>query len=156
MSSSYILGLNIPINSVNQSSARKPSSPIHSITSSTWTAPLHLERVLGLSTKRPSGLSLHPSSSEIPLIAYPAGGVVVLYNHKRNRQVGFLIPSSAASLSNHNNNSSANDPLASAGALLQGMNGRKTSLSAAVKGVSCLAFSPDGDYLAVGEVYHSL
>ncbi|TPX69656.1 hypothetical protein SpCBS45565_g02306 [Spizellomyces sp. 'palustris'] len=98
---------------------------------------LQLERVLGLSVTRPSALTLN-QNLDTPVLAYPAGGIVVLYNYKRNRQVGFLTPNATFD--------------AERGAGSTG--GRRTSLAAGVKAVSCVAYSQDGEYLAVGEAGH--
>lgn len=145
---------------------------------------------MGLTTASSNILATAESQD---LIAYAAGAVVVLYNHKRNKQVGFLYPpsSSTSSLANSNNNTSnaataaainAANAASSVGAtslmssvgLGGGVNTISTlgsghppdlsSVQAAVsekkkvpastraKPISCLAFSPDGNYLAAGEV----
>ncbi|KND04338.1 uncharacterized protein SPPG_00069 [Spizellomyces punctatus DAOM BR117] len=98
---------------------------------------LQLERVLGLSVTRPSALTLN-QNLDTPVLAYPAGGIVVLYNYKRNRQVGFLTPNATFD--------------AERGAGSTG--GRRASLAAGGKAVSCVAYSQDGEYLAVGEAGH--
>jgi hypothetical protein len=123
--------------------------------------PIHLERVLGLNVSRPSGLAIHPHAVE-SLVAYPAGGITVLYNHKRNKQTGFLIaatataptsattattvPVSGASRSAGPDESVRNAP----GALSTFAGGKRGGSS--VKPVSCVAFSSDGRLLAAGEV----
>jgi hypothetical protein len=113
------------------------------------------------------------------LVAYAAGSVAVLYNHKKNKQIGFLHASSTAytapqasqqstsqSLSSaaFQNRQSvvdgfASNPLSSVGvpdpATVTGVASSSSKKSVAtnkVKPISCLAFSPDGNYLAVGEV----
>lgn len=129
--------------------------------------PIRLQRVLGLSVARPSGLAVaanshaqHPDShSHAPaqsLVAYPAGGIVVLYNHKRNKQTGFLIAAAPEATTSGSSNASkvtASDEsvrLTAPGALPQFGGGKKGS----VKPVSCVAFSCDGQLLAAGESGH--
>lgn len=149
-----------------------------------------MERILGLTTASSNILATAESQD---LIAYAAGAVVVLYNHKRNKQVGFLYPpsSSTSTLANSGNNTSnaataaainaatAASGVAATSSLMSsvGVGGVNTistlgsghqpdlsSVQAAVsekkkvpastraKPISCLAFSPDGNYLAAGEV----
>jgi len=121
---------------------------------------IELERILGLTTFKPTALASAPSAD---LIAYAAGSVVVLYNHKKNKQVGFLYASSSSSpshnLAPNNRHTIAGDPLAnqlgSLGVLdpiALNSNTKKNTASNRAKAISCLTFSPDGAYLAVGEV----
>ncbi|KAI8824847.1 WD40-repeat-containing domain protein [Fimicolochytrium jonesii] len=93
---------------------------------------LQLERVLGLTANKPTSLALNPHL-ESDTVAYPAGGVVVLYNHRRNRQVGFLHHTPEAE---------------------KGASTRRVGQSGA-KLVACLTYSPDGEILAVGEAGHN-
>ncbi|KAJ3025949.1 hypothetical protein HDV00_012293, partial [Rhizophlyctis rosea] len=93
---------------------------------------MHLERIIGLTAFRPSALAIHPQP-DTPIIAYPAGGVTTIFNHKRNRQVNFLVPSTGAAAENA---------------------GKRGAQAAGIKSVVSLAFSPDGEYLAVGEAGH--
>lgn len=110
------------------------------------------------------------------VIAYAAGAVVVIYNHKRNKQVALLYPPQQQQLSNTNtnnnnvNNSNLNQPSTTPLILpLGGINANTnndvlqnnittdekksaTPASTRAKPISCLAFSPDGNYLAAGEV----
>ncbi|KAJ3298246.1 hypothetical protein HK104_010954 [Borealophlyctis nickersoniae] len=92
---------------------------------------LRLERVLGLTAIKPAALAVHPFV-DVPLIAYPAGGAVILYNHKRNRQTGFLIASGP------------------------GLDGppKKGGHANGLRQIVSLAFSPDGEFLAAGEAGH--
>ena len=146
---------------------------------------LKLERILGLTTASSNILATAESQD---LIAYAAGAVVVLYNHKRNKQVGFLYPpTNICNNSSNNTNPNANvalvaaaahsqtngvaavaansmmlagssfiSPMGSSPAELSGTNTsekkKKTPASTRAKPISCLAFSPDGNYLAAGEV----
>lgn len=140
---------------------------------------LKLERILGLTSTSNNILS-----TANDLIAYAAGAVVVIYNYKRNKQVGFLYPppSPVNTSQQQNNNNSTNDmnlamaaasaattplitPLGNNTAMLNtneipGQNGaglddkKQTPASTRAKPISCLTFSPDGNYLAVGEMGH--
>ncbi|KAJ3178529.1 hypothetical protein HDU85_005136 [Gaertneriomyces sp. JEL0708] len=92
---------------------------------------LHLERILGSTILRQSSLAVNPSPQS-HVVAYPAGAIVVLYNWKRNRQVGFL-----------NANVQDGD---------KHVVKRGTAINA--KAISCLAYSSDGEYLAAGEAGH--
>ncbi|RIB00851.1 hypothetical protein C2G38_2232713 [Gigaspora rosea] len=58
------------------------------------TPAIELERILGLTTSKPTAISTAPVHD---LVAYAADSVVVLYNHKKNKQVGFLHASSGVS-----------------------------------------------------------
>ncbi|KAJ3098936.1 hypothetical protein HDU97_003573 [Phlyctochytrium planicorne] len=111
---------------------------------------LHLERVLGLSTSNAFGIDIHPNP-DTPLVAFPAGGIVTIYNHRKNRQTAFLIPSSATlNVSSLANDSQSDDSNSNS----QSTSGRRTPVGNAMKSVSCVAFSPDGGYLAAGESGH--
>lgn len=90
-----------------------------------------LDRVLGLTVNKTSAISLHPDPENI-ILAYPAGGMVVLHDVIRNKQTFLLAKSS-------------NDA-DKAGS------GKKGAQSSGAKSVSCVAFSHDGEHLAVGEV----
>ncbi|KAG0190133.1 Mitogen-activated protein kinase-binding protein 1 [Apophysomyces sp. BC1034] len=136
---------------------------------------LNLERIIGLTTASSNILATSESQD---LIAYAAGAVVVLYNHKRNKQVGFLYPpisspATSASINQtaigntSNKISSTTSPLLSPlgsgqpdliSASVQGQreadDKKNTTANARAKPISCLAFSPDGNYLAAGEMGH--
>ncbi|RKO87696.1 WD40-repeat-containing domain protein, partial [Blyttiomyces helicus] len=158
---------------------------------------LTLERCLGLTTARPSALALHPSPDSA-LVAYPAGGVVVLYNHRKNKQTSFLVPGSSPSsalpeggdddpndpvphlddsqtslahalslesvgsapaspYSSHGSSFTNKDPSAPATAPRRSVS--RTGMGSTgsllpVKAVACVAFSPDGEFMAVGEAGH--
>jgi hypothetical protein len=111
------------------------------------------------------------------LIAYAAGAVVVIYNYKRNKQVGFLYPPPVNSNQNTNNNTNQNNSTSQTTQIplitpLGGPtnneilttsnqnnstddNKKQTPASTRAKPISCLTFSPDGNYLAAGEVRHT-
>lgn len=118
------------------------------------------------------------TSPTLDLVAYAAGSVVVLYNHKKNKQVALLHASSsttptpiqptngtnatwsAAFPNRHTPGDGVINPLGSLGLLdpQSANNGnaangsKKTPVSNKAKPISCITFSPDGNYLAVGEV----
>src|SRR4051812_46848722 len=48
---------------------------------------MNVERVLGLTCSNGNGLSISPKKEEV---AYIAGGIIVLYNLRRNKQVKFF------------------------------------------------------------------
>jgi hypothetical protein len=94
------------------------------------------------------------------LIAYAAGAVVVLYNHKRNKQVAFLYPPPPIQTPQNSQPSQTpnvtalgnNEILTSSVPTSQDEDKKGTAASTRAKTISCLAFSPDGNYLAAGEV----
>ncbi|KAI9245948.1 hypothetical protein EDC94DRAFT_627884 [Helicostylum pulchrum] len=134
---------------------------------------LKLERIMGLTSTSSNILA---TANDV--IAYAAGAVVVIYNHKRNKQVALLYPPQQQQLSNTNtnnnnvNNSNLNQPSTTPLILpLGGINANTnndvlqnnittdekksaTPASTRAKPISCLAFSPDGNYLAAGEMGH--
>ncbi|KAL9552254.1 hypothetical protein MBANPS3_003867 [Mucor bainieri] len=180
---------------VNAGDVRPPTQPAnvlsHQLTSSTYanfqfntngtrrktketvrsTTKLKLERILGLTSTSSNILA-----TANDLIAYAAGAVVVIYNHKRNKQVAFLYPpaviqsTTASNASNIGSGSNLNQP--SSMPLITPLGGgssnnseilttsqnlltdekKSTPASNRAKPISCLAFSPDGNYLAAGEV----
>ncbi|KAI9596414.1 WD40-repeat-containing domain protein [Syncephalis fuscata] len=52
---------------------------------------MELEHIFGLTTGNNTALAAHPTQD---IIAYLAGSVVVLYDHRRNKQIGFLTANS--------------------------------------------------------------
>ncbi|KAK3805818.1 MAG: hypothetical protein J3Q66DRAFT_375561 [Benniella sp.] len=138
---------------------------------------LKLERVLGLTSNKPMILSVNPTQD---LVAYAAGCVVVLYNHKLNKQVGLLCsstlkkqpppdstsgPGSARSANatpwGSNSFAGANFnpmgglmPMSSQDPSNPGASGPGGNKGVKPKPVSCLTFSPDGHFLAIGETGH--
>ncbi|CEP18800.1 hypothetical protein [Parasitella parasitica] len=134
---------------------------------------LRLERILGLTSTSSNILA-----TANDLIAYAAGAVVVVYNHKRNKQVAFLYPPAVIQLTASNNNSgnanSSNTNQPSSMPLITPLGGgnnsngeilatsqnnpidekKSTPAGNRAKPISCLAFSPDGNYLAAGEMGH--
>ncbi|KAI8642645.1 hypothetical protein BD408DRAFT_416281 [Parasitella parasitica] len=134
---------------------------------------LKLERILGLTS-----ISSNILATANDLIAYAAGAVVVVYNHKRNKQVAFLYPPAviqpAASNNNSGNINSSNTNQPSAMPLITPLGGgnsnngeilttsqnipidenKSTPAGNRAKPISCLALSPDGNYLAAGEMGH--
>ncbi|KAF9133176.1 mitogen-activated protein kinase binding protein 1 [Mortierella sp. 14UC] len=173
---------------------------------------LKLERVLGLTSNKPMILSVNSTHD---LVAYAAGCVVVLYNHKLDKQVGLLC---SATLNKAQSTSSSGDGLMSASgpgsaysgtlgtggsgvgassrvagslggsprAMATGIQWMNNGMASAninplaglmpmnlaepassfgasnpssnkntkPKPVSCLSFSPDGQFLAIGEMGH--
>lgn len=136
---------------------------------------LKLERILGLTSTSSNILA-----TANDLIAYAAGAVVVIYNHKRNKQVALLFPPPPQHLNNNTNtnnnnivnnlNQPSNAPLilplggnaVNNELLTSNQNSTNTGdekksttpVSNRAKPISCLAFSPDGNYLAAGEMGH--
>lgn len=120
------------------------------------------------------------TAPSLDLVAYAAGSVVVLYNHKKNKQVAFLHASSTASPSPPSNQANSAswsnafpnrhtiagdgvlNPLGSLGLIDPSVassnnassSSKKTPVSNKAKPISCVAFSPDGNFLAVGEVLY--
>jgi WD40 repeat protein len=89
---------------------------------------VQLERIIGLSASHNNALSISPTTGDV---AYPAGCMVCLYNAKRNKQVR----------SNRCHTCSMHDS--------QSLQIRLIRSSAAV---TCVAFSPDGQHIAIGVV----
>lgn len=103
----------------------------------------------------------------------------MLYNHKRNKQIAFLYPpptstsfniSGTSNISPVNNTNNPNNSIAQPlmipiGNITSNNEHPATNLTEEKKGItpastraktiSCLAFSPDGKYLAVGEVKYN-
>ncbi|KAF9912250.1 mitogen-activated protein kinase binding protein 1 [Linnemannia zychae] len=200
------------LTSNNASPGSLPGSPAMRRRRKETECMLKLERVLGLTTNKPMILSVNSTHD---LVAYAAGCVVVLYNHKLDKQVGLLC---SATLNKAQHTSTSGDGLMSAsgpgsahsgmlgaggsgvgassrsigslggspratGAGTQWMNNGMASANVnplaglmpmnlaeptssfgtsnpssnkntKPKPVSCLSFSPDGQFLAIGEMGH--
>lgn len=95
--------------------------------------PFNLERILGCCTTSPCSLDLHPNQ---PLVCYPAGATAVIYNHKTNKQTSFL------TVADHWLSEPTNIPR------------NHSSNFGGVKAISAVCFSPNGQYVAVGESGH--
>ncbi|KAF9436897.1 hypothetical protein BGZ76_002657 [Entomortierella beljakovae] len=188
-------GTNLTANATHGSS---PSSPAMRRKRKETECLLKLERVLGLTSNKPMVLSVNSTHD---MVAYAAGCIVVLYNHKIDKQVGLLCSSTLKKLSSADsgavgtsgpggmnsrshggsprvgpaNTSNSNQWLNSAfsGATINPMAGlmpmaiSDTSIASSFgtsnpssnknikpKPISCLSFSPDGQFLAIGETGH--
>ncbi|KAG0270951.1 mitogen-activated protein kinase binding protein 1 [Linnemannia exigua] len=166
------------------------------------------QRVLGLTSNRPMILSVNSTHD---LVAYAAGCVVVLYNHKLDKQVGLLcsstlnkaqssgdgLMSASGPGSSHSGMHGAGGSGAGASRSIGSLGGSPRALAAGTqwmnngmtgasfnplaglmpmnlaepassfgasnpssnknvkpKPISCLSFSPDGQFLAIGETGH--
>ncbi|KAK9761218.1 hypothetical protein K7432_014039, partial [Basidiobolus ranarum] len=109
-----------------------------------------LKHILGLTTAQNSAFAVHPSQD---IIAYAAGCVVVLYNYRKNKQIGFLQAIGAAvhQLNTSTENSKLGFGVSITPTLNSSASQSKIPLNYAPKAISCLTFSPDGNLLAVGE-----
>ncbi|KAF9146978.1 mitogen-activated protein kinase binding protein 1 [Linnemannia schmuckeri] len=126
------------IASNNGPSGSLPSSPAMRRRRKESECMLKLERVLGLTSNKPMILSVNSAHD---LVAYAAGCVVVLYNHKLNKQVGLLC---SATL-NKAPSSSSGDGLMSAsgpGSYHSGMHGPGGSGIGSSRGIASLGGSP--------------
>lgn len=125
-----------------------------------------------MTTNKPMILSVNSTHD---LVAYAAGCVVVLYNHKLDKQVGLLCSStfkrpspadagagstrSAGSLWSNNAFANPNSnpmaglmPMGAQDPSSLGSAGAGNSKGVKPKPISCLTFSSDGQFLAIGEV----
>ncbi|KAG0381087.1 mitogen-activated protein kinase binding protein 1 [Mortierella sp. AD032] len=120
----------------NSPSGSLPSSPAMRRRRKEAECMLKLERVLGLTSNKPMILSVNSTHD---LVAYAAGCVVVLYNHKLDKQVGLLCSSTL------NKAQSSGDGLMSAsgpGSSHSGMHGAGGSGVGASRSVGSLGGSP--------------
>jgi hypothetical protein len=128
---------------------------------------LKLERILGLTSTSSNILA-----TTNDLIAYAAGAVIVIYNPKRNKQVALLYPPPVTQSNSNTNgnlvniantNGASTAPLVTPLGSNNILNGdssqpnptdekKSIPVSNRAKPISCLTFSPDGHYLAAGEV----
>eukprot|EP00833_Pecoramyces_ruminatium_P005606 jgi/Orpsp1_1/1179638/evm.model.c7180000070150.1 len=112
---------------------------------------LFLERTLGFTLEKPTAFAL---CARDHLIAYPSGCVVTLFDYEKGKQVGFLVAPLVIDNANKNamyNNKSFADSTSS----LNSNNSVGNSNIVIPKSISCLCFSSNGTYLAVGEVGHN-
>ncbi|KAJ1656676.1 hypothetical protein IWQ61_003792 [Dispira simplex] len=131
---------------------------------------LRLKQILGLTTARATQLVVHPTMPH--LVAYPAGCTVVLYDYVAGRQLRFLCgdltrdgPLRTVGLTSlpgspsPSQPSSFASPIGSLGGLgpvdhsqfFTDAQSPTPPRPTVPKPVACLAFSTDGQYLAVGE-----
>ncbi|KAJ9083447.1 hypothetical protein DSO57_1034626 [Entomophthora muscae] len=117
---------------------------------------LQLERVLGFTATRNTGLSLHPSKD---ILVYTAGCTAVFFDWKKKVQGPFLL-ASPTTVSSDLCSSITSSPTSTLGP--NSVSNAATSLASqnsisvrsgiiAPKAIVSTAFSPDGKYLAVGE-----
>ncbi|KAI9208795.1 uncharacterized protein BJ171DRAFT_487345 [Polychytrium aggregatum] len=100
-----------------------------------------LERIMGLTSVHSASIDVHPSPDQ-HTVAYAAGGAVVLYNYRKNKQVGYLISAATSGVPGVAGNAAVSLS-------------RARSAGEGIRAVSCLAWSPEGDLLAVGESGHN-
>lgn len=115
---------------------------------------LELEKVLGFTAVRNTGLSVHPNKD---ILVYPAGCTAVLLDWNRRKQGPFLLASPDTASSELSQNNSASQSVASTPngvGPTRPKSGRTTlpgSTFSPPKAIVSTAFSPDGRYVAVGE-----
>ena len=120
---------------------------------------LTLEKIIGITCSNQHQVQKYPksSSNSQPLVALCAASAVILYDTIKNTQTDLFVPSlyTASSITNTRvvTTVSTSEQLNASQAGNESFR-RKSNLPMRGKSISCLNFSTDGRYLAVGEYGH--